>query len=207
MLPEATGRSFYAQTWDAWHWTPFRGQTVAGGSFRGRAIGETPGPVFEAEMRKWGVRHLVVWSQATTAYLDALPDRFTRRWRSERWANYEMSDADDRSVVTPQGSGRLASRDPLGGVVELSGVKRGDRVVVRTNYFPAWSASSSAGPVSLFSADGQLAFQAPADGTYPVELHYPKRGWLCAISLTGFVAGLLALALTSRPVSRRSSRP
>ena len=53
MLPEVTGRSFYAQTWDAWHWTPFRGQTVAGGSFRGRAIGETPTPVFEAEMRKW----------------------------------------------------------------------------------------------------------------------------------------------------------
>ena len=193
MLPEATGRSFYAQTWDAWHWTPFRGQTVAGGSFRGRAIGETPAPAFEAEMRKWGIRHLVVWSQATTAYLDAAPERFTRRWRVERWAHYEMADADDRTVVSPQGSGRLASRDPLGGVVELSGVRRGDRVVVRTNYFPVWSASSSAGPVSLFSAEGQLAFQAPADGTYTVELHYPRRAWLIVLSLAAYALGLAAL--------------
>ena len=205
MLPAKTGRSFYAQTWDAWHWTPFRGQTVAGGSFRGRVIGATPVPAFEAEMRKWGVRHLVVWSQATTTYLDAVPERFTRQWTAGRWIQYEMANADDRSVVTPHGHGRLASRDPLTGVVELAGAQRGDRVVVRTNYFPAWQATSSTGPVSLFTADGQLAFYAPADGSYSVALHYPRRGWLSVVSLLAFVIGLIALGTIVPPVAHRSS--
>lgn len=184
-LPETTGKLYYGQTWDCWHWTPFRGEVVAGGSFRGEAIDKTSLDDFEREMRKWGVRHLVVWSVATRRYLDAAPDRFVRRWSHGRWVDYEMVDPDTRSVVTSPGTGVLRATGPLGGEVDLSGVKRDTLVVVRMNYFPAWSASSGGRDVPVFDQDGQLAFRAPADGSQVVMLRYPTRRGL--LVLAGFV--------------------
>ena len=42
-----------------------RGQVVGAGTFAGRAIEETPPAAFVAEMRRWGVRHLFVWTDAS----------------------------------------------------------------------------------------------------------------------------------------------
>jgi hypothetical protein len=55
MMAAGTGRRFYGQTWDGFHWTPYRGQTVGGGAFRGRRPDETPIEAFVAEMRRWEV--------------------------------------------------------------------------------------------------------------------------------------------------------
>ena len=196
LLAEATGARLYGQGWDCWHWTPFRGQVVAGGSFRGQAIEVTPVSSFADEMRKWGVRHLLVWSSRTQAYLDRAPETFTVRETFGRWRHYEMTAADARSVTTGTGSGRLEPIDPLSGRVHLSAVHRGDRVLARMNYFPAWSASSPSGPVELFAVDGQLAFTAPADGDYVVNLDYPRRRPLIALACIVFVGSILLLART-----------
>jgi hypothetical protein len=200
MLSGATGRRFYGQTWDGWHWTPWRGQQVAGGSFRGQPIGEISVGDFEAEMRKWGVRHLVVWSRATVAWLDAVPNRFVKRWSSDRWVHYEMQDADIRAVVTANGTGSLRSLDPLSGEIALTGVRRGDLVIARMNYFPAWTATATAGgtAVPLLSQDGQLAFRAPADGTYVVRLTYPRRAPLVWFSAGAMLFGTFLLAAIAR---------
>ena len=191
LLPDVTGRRFYSQQWDTWHWTPFRGQVLAGGAIRGRAIDEISVGNFTAEMQKWGVKHLVVWSEPAKKYLDRSPAQFVRRWTSGLWVQYEMVGADPRSVVTSTGSGSLAEIDSLGGTVLLSGVTHGGLVVVRTNYFPAWTATAGQDPVPLTSVQGQLAFNAPSDGTYPVELHYPKRIWLTSLAMTVLIAGAL----------------
>ncbi len=194
LLPAATGKRFYAGYWDGWQWSPWRAQTVAAGTFRGKPIGDTPHEAFAAEMRRWGIRHLVVWSDGSHAYLNA-DSRFLPRWSEGRWTDYELLDADPRSVVTPHGEGRLKDVDWLGARVDLTDVRAGDEVIVRTNAYPAWQASGpGAGPVALYSRGGQLAFAAPRSGTYAVTLSYPRRAWLSVASL--FVAGLAAVCLT-----------
>jgi hypothetical protein len=193
LMVAETGRRFYAQEWDGFHWTPFRGQTVAAGSFRGRRIDATPVGEFVAEMRKWGVRHLVVWSTPTKTYLDAATQFFDRRWSSGLWAEYELRDPDVREVVVETGSGRLGNLTPLSGSVSLTDVREGETVVVRANYFPAWMASADSQPVPLRSLGGQLAFDAPRSGSYEVALTYPRRRGLILLSLAGLVLGCALL--------------
>jgi hypothetical protein len=192
LLPAATGRLFYGQSWDTWHWTPLRGQVVAAGAFRGTYLARTPIDAFSAEMRKWGVRQLMVWSSASKAYLDAAPAAFARVWTHGRWAQYELFDADTRAVVAEAGQGTLEQLTPLGGTVRLSDTRQGSRIVVRTNYFPAWNARAGTADVPLFASDGQLAFRAPRDGSYDVTLEYPRRGWLQVVSVAMFILGSAA---------------
>lgn len=194
LLPAATGRRFYGQQWDTWHWTPLRGQVIAAGAFRGTFLSRTPPEALRAELHKWGVGQLVVWSVATKAYLDGVPASFTKRWTSGRWAQYELRDADDRSAVAETGRATLESPNPLGATVALADARQGSVVVVRTNYFPAWRARADGAVVPLFPVDGQLAFRAPRDGSYSVVLEYPRRVGLECAALTTFALGALALS-------------
>jgi hypothetical protein len=193
-LPAETGKLFYGQIWDAWHWTPFRGQVVAAGSFRGQAIAKTTHAAFAEELHKWGVRHLLVWSPPTRRYLDAEPATFVPRWRHGLWVHYELAGADVRPIVTAVGHGMVAPLGPLGGEVRLSGVREGERVIVRMNYFPAWQARVGDRDVPIFAVDGQLAFVAPASGDYVVRLEYPRRPWLIAVAALALFAGGLVLS-------------
>lgn len=198
LLPPVTGKRFYAGYWDGWQWSPWRAQTMAGGTFKGKAIADTPPPAFAAEMRRWGVRHLLVWSRGARAYLDGDP-QFARRWSSGRWTDYEFLDADPRSVVVSSGRGDLKEVDALGARVELTDVRAGDQVVIRTNFYPVWTATYENGrALDLFSAGGQLAFRAPRSGSYAVTLGYPRRRWLSCVALLGAALGLIVLARAGR---------
>jgi hypothetical protein len=193
LLPELAGQRFYSQMIDGWVWNIWRGQVIGAGTFRGRAIAETPPPAFEAEMRRWGVRHLFVWTDVTRDYLRA-SGRFTETWRGGLWSQFELADPDERSVVTSAGSGRLRNLDFLGGEVELSGVPAGEPVVLRANYYPAWRAVVADRDVPLFDSGGQMAFRAPAAGSYVVRLEYPRYRWLSFLALIAFAAGCWFLA-------------
>jgi hypothetical protein len=141
---------------DGWGWSIWRGQVVAAGTFRAVPIAETPVAEFDAEMARWGVTHLFVWTDATRAYL-ADSGRFVERWRGGRWSEFVRLAPDDRSVVVPVGSGALRNLDWLGADVELRDVRAGDAVVVRTNYYPAWTAFLGDRAVALHDSAGQLA--------------------------------------------------
>ena len=197
VLAAATGRRLYAGLWDGWQWSPYRNQLLAGGAFRGRAIALVPVDDFTAELRKWGIRHLVVWSRASFGYLRERPALFAERWHNGEWRQFEYLAADTRDVWTNAGTGRLTSFDPLGGIIELAGVKAGAEVLVRTNYYPAWTATvdGAAEPVTLHAVNGQLGFSAPKDGSYRVVLAYPRRPWLALIALG---VGLLGAVTLSR---------
>jgi hypothetical protein len=188
LLPDATARRFYAGMWDGWQWTPYRDQVFANGTFRGRALSEVPVEELAEELRRWGVRHLVVWSEPAKSYLQDAP-RFVSRWHTARWQHFELLEADDRAVVTSQGRGVLEDTGPFGATVRLFGVGRGDRVTVRTNYHPAWRASADGAPVAITDADGQLAFASPLDGDVVVRLEYPRRRWLLVVALIAIVGG------------------
>jgi hypothetical protein len=201
LLQNARDQRFYTQMIDGWVFSRWRGQVVGAGTFAGRQIGLTPPAAFEAEMRKWGVRHLFVWTDETRGYLGD-SGRFVERWRGGRWSEFELIDADTRSVVTPTGSGVLRALDPLGAEVALDGVKAGDDVVVRANYYPAWRAHADGVPVELRERNGQLLFPAPRDGTYVVALEYPRYRGLVVGALGTFLAGIALLAAwqpTRRP--------
>jgi hypothetical protein len=188
LLPGVAGQRFYSQMWDGWIWNVWRGQVVGAGTFRGRAIDQTPPPIFAAEMHRWGVRHLFVWTDASRNYL-ARSGLFTERWRADMWSDFELQDVDPREVITTAGTGRLRSLDFLGGDVELAAVTAGSPVIVRTNYYPAWRAYSGGREIPLYTADGQLAFNAPDSGSYVVRLEYPRYRWLSILALIVAFAG------------------
>ena len=78
-----------------------------------------------------------------------------------------------------------------GGEVVLENVRQGDTIVVRTNYYPAWSARVDSQQLELFSRDGQMAFIAPQDGSYIVTLEYPRRRWLSALAILTLLTGMV----------------
>jgi hypothetical protein len=188
LLGAETGKRLYAGIWDGWQWSPARGQLLAGGAWMGRALEDWPRDRFLLELRRWGIRHLLVIHERTRRYL-AGPE-FQRRAEAGPYGHFELIDADDRAVATTTGTGVLSAFDPLGATVELQNVRRGSLVVVRTNYHPAWTAEAGGTSVPLLAEKGQLAFAAPSDGSYVVTLHYPRRWWLWIVAVTGFAAGV-----------------
>ena len=188
LLPDETGKRFYAGMWDGWQWTPYRDQLFANGTFRGRALSEVPVPALVAELRRWGVSHLLVWSEPAKAYLRSSGE-LAARWQTTRWQEFELLNADVRSVVTARGDAVLEGVNPFGAQVRLKNAQRGAQVIVRTNYHPAWRARNGTALLAVSDVNGQLAFPAPADGDSIVELQYPARRWLIAVALAAVVAG------------------
>jgi hypothetical protein len=192
LLPGVAGQRFYSQMWDGWVWSIWRGQVVGAGTYAGRAIEETPPEAFAAEMRKWGVRHLFVWTDASREYL-AGSGLFDERWRGGLWSHFELRDADVRQVVTTAGSGQLGALDFLGGSVELTDVVAGAPVVVRANSYPAWRAYADGRDVPLYAREGQLAFDAPRSGSYVVRLEYPRYYGISLLAVAAALAGVWVL--------------
>jgi len=133
LLPGVAGQRFYSQMWDGWVWNVFRGQVVGAGTFAGQLIDLTPPELFADEMRRWGVRHLFVWTDTSRNYL-ARSGHFVERWRGGRWSHFELIDPDVRSVVMSSGSGELQHLDFLGAEVALTRAHAGEPVVVRANH-------------------------------------------------------------------------
>jgi hypothetical protein len=179
LIAERTGRRLYAGGYaDGWAWNPWKGQVVAGGTFMGRSIMRTPHDAFLAEMQRWGVVDLFVWSGTTTKYLSEDP-RFEARWTDGVWTQYRLRSADPREVATATGVGTLRNIGPHHADVVLSGVRAGDPVTVRTNFHPAWTARAEGRAVPLMKRDGQLSFAAPCTGICTVALSYPAhRGFI-----------------------------
>ena len=187
LLAVESGRRLYAGYWDGWQWNPWRGQMLGGATWMGQEIGDVPVDTFVAELDRWGVIELFVWSDESARYLDAAG--FNEEWTDGVWRHFKRPEGDGREVVVANGTGRLAERFVGGARVHLTDVRRGDHVTVRTHFYPAWQARSGQSAVVLRADEGQLAFDAPCDGACTVELHYPRRAGLqYAAGLTWLVA-------------------
>jgi hypothetical protein len=199
LMPAATGKFFYAGYWDGWQWSPYRHQVMANGTFHGRRIALVPVSELVAELNKWGVRHLVVWSEPAVDYLSRASGTFALRWQQGSWSHFELRDADTRAVRTIHGTATLERVDPLLGRVHFTNVRAGDMAIVRTNYHPSWALGGADGHVELVPIDGQLAFRVPRSGTYAVDLVYPRRGLVTAIALVALALGCLGTAVLGAP--------
>lgn len=194
LLPTLAGQRFYSQMFDGWTWSIWRGQVVGGAAWNGHAIGRAKPDAFRAEMRRWGVRHLLVWTDESRRFLSSAGG-FVEHWRRPPWSHFELLDADVRSVaIAAPGEGRLERVDALGADVVLRDVRAGQRVTIRTNYYPAWTARAGDREVPLYSDAGQLAFDAPMDGAYTVRLEYPRRHGLSALAVISLLAGTFLLS-------------
>lgn len=192
LLPVSTGRRFYAGFWDGWQWSRFRQHLLAAGAMWGRSLEEIPEEAVVTELRRWGIQDVLVWSPVAQQFF-ARSRQFTRRWDSSSWQHFVLRGADTSAVVTATGSASLAGLDPLGGGVLLKDVTAGTEVVVRTNYYPAWSARMASTTIPLYEVNGQLAFRAPRSGSYEVQLEYPRRTILAIGAAVAFVAGLFGM--------------
>ena len=190
LLPPITGRRLYAGFWDGWQWSIFRQNLLAAGAMWGSSVLDVPRERVLDELERWGVRDVFVWSDASRQWFSSAPE-FEKRWDAPPWQHFVRRQADTRPILTESGSGTLEGLHPLYGRVELRDVREGTLVVVRTNYYPAWSARVGTTEVALFAADGLMAFRAPQSGTYTVELHYARRRALAVVALIGFALGLL----------------
>jgi hypothetical protein len=193
-VPRLTGLRLYAGMWDGWQWCPQRDEVLAGGAFRGASLSVTAPERVHAELTRWGVRHLFVWSRAARQFFDGDP-RFVRRWSSDPWVHYEFSDADAADVVVASGRGRITARTPLGARVELESMRAGAQVILRTHYYPAWDAFVDGQQIPLAELDGRIAVNAPRDGDMTIELRYPSRRWLLILALAAVAIGSLVLTL------------
>ena len=203
LLPAATGKRFFGQPLDGYHRSSFRRAALAGGGLGGRAIGTVPQDEFVGVMHRWGIKHLFVWSQPSTKYLDQSRDA-TLVWTDGIWREYVLQGVDTRSVVVHRGSASLEGLTPLSGRVVLKAVPAGTRVVVRANAYPAWVARVAGKPIPLESEEGQLAFSAPAGDDGVVELSYDRRPWLAMASLGALVLGLAVLTWWPSTLRSRS---
>jgi hypothetical protein len=84
-------------------------------------------------------------------------------------------------------------------------VRAGSRVILRANYHPAWTASVGQAPIPISDAGGQLAFLAPRDGSYEVQLTYPQHPWLIGIAIAAITIGGWGSAAVSGRTSVRQS--
>ena len=192
LLPGLTGKRFYAQMVDGWVWGAWRGEVVAAGTFKGTPLSETPAAEFDAEMARWGVKQLFVWTDAARSYLAGAG--YAERWRGRAWSQFERPGADVRQVTTATGVGELRNTDWLGADVVLRDVHAGDPVVVRTRFYPAWRAFADGRDVPLSNRGGQLSFDAPASGSYTVRLEYPRYRGLSILAILALIGGAIALA-------------
>ena len=172
LLPAATGKRLYSGMWRA-----------------GRPTLEATGAGLDREMQRWGVRHALAWSAPVIRFLDASP-LFQLQQASRRWQHYAYV----RPPLDP-GPGRLVSYSPMGGVVRVTAAHGGDVVTVRTHFHPAWRARMGSQAIAVFNADGQLAFAAPRDGDYDVELVYPRRLWLIPAAVAAAILGVLIVRM------------
>jgi hypothetical protein len=200
LLPDATKHRFYSQMIDGWVFNVWRGEVVAAGTWRGEPIDLAPVDAFAADMHKWGVKQLFVWTDRSRGYL-ARSGQFVERWRGGLWSEFEMLDPSPPVSVSVSGSGHGSLRhlNALGGEVVLDGVAAADTVVVRAHYYPAWRAYDGQREIELYSVDGQLAFHAPRTGAYSIHLVYPRYRLLSLAALGALVLG--GCLLTLRPHS------
>jgi hypothetical protein len=147
----------------------------------------------EAELARWGVRRLAVWSAAAKSLCAREAHRFREVGREGPYVFLDARDADPSGVAVERGRAELVEDGFFRRRVRLSGMRAGDTVRLKSHWYPDWRAHADGREVPLFDVGGQLAFQAPGAGEHEVTLEFPTGRGAALACLA--LAGLVALAL------------
>lgn len=194
LLQLETNKLFFSNYHDGYPNTPYRGNSFESGFFRGKVIDEWAIEDINNVLLKWGIKYLVVWHDETKKYFNNQPQFFEKNWQDTDWIIFRFKNADIRSaVVDNNGKAIIIDNDFFKKQVILSNSQKGSKVVLRTNYFPAWKAYYNNKEIPLINFQGQIGFIAPDSGDYKVEMKYPRYTILnilaiIAIMLSGFLS-------------------
>ena len=189
---------------DGWVWNVFRGQVVGAGTFAGQPIDLTPPDAFvarDATLGRPAPVRLDRYARATT-WRAAGASPSAGAAGAGRTSSSPIPNSLGRDVDAA--AARCEHLDFLGAEVALVDA-RGRRPGRRARELLPRVARvrRTTAEVPLSSAEGQLAFRAPRDGSYVVRLEYPRYAWLSAMALTALLTGAIVL----RRLARLRSRP
>ncbi len=193
-FPFETSKRYMANNQEGYHHSVYRRNFITSGAFRGRLLTDWPREEIRAFLDQWGIKHLVLWSDIAKGYFEG-DSHFARIWGDGFWAIYAYDGATPGDILAASAGGTLVPLGYFEQEVRLTGARAGELVRLRMNYFPAWRAYHAGQTVNLFDQEGLLAFEAPADGDYVVELRYPRYVGLSVLALLTIV---VSFGLTRR---------
>ena len=175
LLQLETNKLYFSNMYDGYHHTPYRGNSFEGGFFKGKRIDKWAIEDINKILLQWGVKYVVVWNEKTKEYFSGYPEFFKDVWQDTDWVIFQFQNADIRSaIVDSGGKATVIDKDYFEKHVILSGVKKGAKVTVRSNYFPAWKAYYNNKELALINSEGQVGFIAPDSGNYGIIFKYPR---------------------------------
>lgn len=198
-----TGKNLFSTNIDGFHPSVFRANAITCGTYKGRFLSEYPPGVITALLKKWGIRYLVVWSSEARAYFVSQKEAYRCIWSIDteelkragfepvRWEIYEFLDADPRSVVGAHGGGEVKTVDYFSKILRVHGAVKGEKMVLRMNYFPSWRAFWKGGEVQLVNEEGQMGIWCPESGDITIYLQFPKYRLITMLIVVTLVATLL----------------
>lgn len=194
LLQLETGKYLFSHMQDGYHFAVYRANSFEGGIFRGKPVTEWAIEDINDVLSKWGIRYLVLWNKVSKEYFSSHPNYYAKIWEDPDWVIFEYRDSDIKAVVVDNnGSGIIAKEDYFDKQIKLYNTKKGSRVTVRSNYFPAWKAYYDNKEIPVLNIDGQIGFKAPESGNYSIELKYPRYTIfnilaVISLALSGFLS-------------------
>jgi len=169
-----TKKNFFSSNIEGFHHSIYRANAFVCGTYKGKFISEYSIDEINEVMRKWGIKYLVLWSKEAKEYFKSKRNFYKTIWEDGEWSIFEYLKSDPRSIAISNGIGQVEHRDYFSKIIRLIEVKRGDRAVLRTNYFPAWKAYYQGRRLDLYDYKGQIAFDIPNDKDVIIYLKFPR---------------------------------
>lgn len=175
LLQLETKKLFFSNFKDGYHHTSYRANSLEGGYFQGKRIDEWAVEDLNKILSKWGIRYLVVWNETTKKYFSDKTQFFEKIWHDVDWIIFKFRNSDIRSaVVDGKGQAEVIDNDFYEKQIMLFNCEKNSRIVVRSNYFPAWKGYYNNKEISVINFEGQIGFFAPDSGNYIVTMKYPR---------------------------------
>lgn len=169
--------------------------TVISGTYKGKKVSSYNIEFFNELFRKWGIEYLVLWTNESKKYFSKYENLYEKIWSRDEWDIYRYKSAKPESVTVRQGYGLVDHQDFYKKILYLNNMKKGEKVLLKSNYFPAWRMYFYDKEIHLEEKDRQVSFCAPEDGTYAVRMVFSKN---VLSSILGILSLFLSFVLSFR---------
>jgi len=194
LISQGLRKSLLSYPLDGYHYSVFRKNALQSGVFRGKPLTEIAVSEFNNFLDKWGVEYVIVWSNIAKGYFDTYSEFYFKEWEDEEWAIFRYKYPPIQKglkFLQNRGRGEVKNLDYFLKILKLSGVKKGDSVVLKMNYFPEWKAYYKDREIPVFNYGEQLAIKMPFEGEGTIIFKYPKHYLLSFLIFISFTCAVL----------------
>ena len=185
-----TDKKLFCTTMEGHHYSIYRGNALNSGTFRGKQIDRYRPEEIAAVLSKWGIRYCVLWSEESRRFFSSASSLFRFVRNVDGWSLFEFLQSDPRSAVITRGSAECQDKDYFAKRLILKDAIAGDTAIIRQNYFPSWKAWYAGKKLRVINCEGQMAVVAPANGSYAIDLTFPKYPLFSWAALLSAIASL-----------------